>query len=310
MALCFALARGVEIARVTRELGGNLNFLILILSVGAAIFLALGLVLTTFGLRTLSPLVGASFSVPTSFLMFLLLTPATVDFTTLDWRAVAIFGVAGVFYPAFVSILNFVSNRALGPNLTGGLGNLSPIFAIGLAILLLGELPTTWQWIGVAAVCAGLVLLALDRARRIPSTNLAVLALPLAGAFLRGAVQPVVKLGLFLWPSAFGAALIAYMMSSIVIWVARLASGQKTPPGARAGISWFMAIGLCNGTALVLLYLALGMGEVVQVSPVVATYPLMTIGLNRLIHGDRSMGMRGLVGSLVSVVGVVMVILG
>jgi drug/metabolite transporter (DMT)-like permease len=287
-----------------------LDYVILILSVGAAIFLALGLVLTTFGLRWLSPLVGASFSVPTSFLLFLLLTPVTVDFTTLDWRAVAIFAVAGVFYPAFVSILNFVSNRALGPNLTGGLGNLSPIFAIGLAILLLGELPSALQWVGIVAVCAGLVFLALDRARRIPSTNLRLLVLPLAGAFLRGAVQPVVKLGLLMWPSAFGAALLAYFMSSVVIWAARLASGQKTPPGALAGIGWFMAIGFCNGTALVMLYLALGMGEVVQVSPVVATYPLITIVLNRLIHGDRSMGPRGLIGSLISVAGVVAVILG
>lgn len=287
-----------------------MDYLIISLSIGAAIFLAFGLVLTTFGLRTLTPIVGASFSVPTSFLMFLLLTPVTVNFAGLDWRAVAIFAAAGVFYPAFVSILNFVSNRALGPNLTGGLGNLSPIFAIGLAILLLGELPSALQWVGIFGVCAGLVFLALDRARRIPSTNLRLLALPLAGAFLRGAVQPVVKLGLLMWPSAFGAALIAYFMSSCVIWVARLWSGQKTPRGAGAGILWFMLIGFCNGTALVMLYLALGMGEVVQVSPVVATYPLITIGLNRIIHGDRSMGPRGLLGSLISVVGVVAVILG
>jgi drug/metabolite transporter (DMT)-like permease len=71
-----------------------------------------------------------------------------------------------------------------------------------------------------------------------------------------------------------------------------------------------MSIGLCNGIALVLLYLALGRGEVVQVSPVVALYPLLTIGLNRLIHGDRSMGPRGLLGSLVSVAGVIVVLLG
>lgn len=287
-----------------------MDYSILFLSVAAAWFMALGLVLTPFGLRVLSPLVGASFSVPTSFLLFLMMSPVTVDFVTLDWRAVAIFAAAGVVYPAAVSILNFVSNRALGPNLTGGLGNLSPIFAIGLAIVLLGELPTRLQWIGIAAVCAGLVFLALDRARRIPSTDLTLLALPLAGAFLRGAVQPVVKLGLLIWPSAFGAAVIAYFMSSVVIWIGRLASGQRMPPNALPGVLWFMVIGVCNGTALVLLYLALGRGEVVQVSPIVATYPLITIGLNRVIHGDRSVGPRGLIGSLISVVGVVAVIVG
>ena len=286
-----------------------MDHVIFLLSMSAAVFLALGLVLTTFGLRTLSPLVGASFSVPTSFVLFLVLAPVTIDFSSLDWRAVAIFAFAGIFYPAFVSILNFASNRALGPNLTGGLGNLTPIFAIGLAIVVLGELPSVQQWLGVLAVCTGLVFLALDRARRIP-TNLRLLALPLAGAFLRGATQPFVKLGLLMWPSAFAAALIAYLMSSTVIWIARLATGQRLPEGARAGILWFMLIGLCNGTALVLLYLALGRGDVVLVSPVVATYPLITIGLNHLIHRDGSMGPRGLLGSLISVAGVVAVILG
>lgn len=283
--------------------------ILILLSFGAAVFLACGLVLTTFGLRTVPPLVGASFSVPTSFLLLIFLAPVTVDVSTLDWRAVAIFGAAGVIYPAAVSILNFMSNRSLGPNLTGGLGNLSPIFAIGLAVVILGELPSFQQLVGIAAVCAGLVMLALDRVRRIP-TRLSLLAVPLTGAFLRGAVQPVVKLGLLFWPSAFGAALIGYMMSSVAIWVARLVSGQKTPPGGRAGMMWFMAVGLANGTALVLLYLALGMGEVVQVSPIIALYPLITIGLNRAIHGDRSMGTRGLLGSLVSVAGVIVVILG
>ncbi|MGI3169568.1 EamA family transporter [Pseudooceanicola sp. C21-150M6] len=283
---------------------------IFLLSIGAAVFMAMGLVLTTYGLRTLPPILGASYSVPTSLLLFACLSPFTVDWTTFDARGAAIFAAAGVVYPAVVSLMNFLSNRALGPNLTGGLGNLSPIFAISLAILLLGEVPSPQQWAGIFAVCAGLVLLALDRARSNPAARLAVLAIPLAGAFFRGAVQPVVKLGYEYWPSAFAAALIGYLMSSGVIWLVRLSLRQKMPARAGAGIRWFMAIGVCNGTALLMLYAALGMGDVVQVSPVVAIYPLITIGLNRLIHGDRSMGARGLTGSLLSVAGVIAVLLG
>ena len=58
------------------------------------------------------------------------------------------------------------------------------------------------------------------------------------------------------------------------------------------------------------LYAALRRGDVVQVAPVVACFPLITIALNRLIHGDRSMGARGLAGSVVSVAGVVAVLMG
>jgi drug/metabolite transporter (DMT)-like permease len=283
---------------------------IFLLSLAASVCLALGLVFTTFGLRTLSPLVGATYSVPTSLVLFLCLAPLMIDWSGADWRAVAIFAGAGVFYPAVVSLVNFVSNRAIGPNLTGGLGNTSPIFAIGLAILLLGEVPSAVQGLGILGVCAGLVLLALDKVRSHPSVRLMVLALPLFGAFLRGAVQPVVKLGYDYWHAPFAAGLIAYLMSSLVVWGACMTAGQHRPEGARAGILWFMVIGFCNGLAVVFLYSALGRGEVVQVSPVVATYPLFTILFNRLIHRDRSMGARGFIGSAVSVAGVVAVILG
>jgi drug/metabolite transporter (DMT)-like permease len=287
-----------------------LELWLIFLSVTAAVLFALGLVLTQFGLRTLPPLVGGSYSVPTSFALFAVLAPVTIDFSLWDWRAVAIFAGAGVVYPAVVSLINFYSNREIGPNLTGGLGNLAPIFAIGLAVVLLGELPSVPQWAGIFAVCAGLVLLALDRVRRNPAGRLAFLLVPIFGAFFRGAVQPIVKIGYLFWPSAFAAALFGYLTSAVVIWIARAISGQKRPPQSRAGVLWFMAIGLCNGTGLLALYVALQHGEVVQVSPIVATYPLITILLNRVVHGDRSMGPRGILGSLISVAGVVAVILG
>ena len=68
---------------------------IFLLSLAASVCLALGLVFTTFGLRTLSPLVGATYSVPTSLVLFLCLAPLTIDWSGADWRAVAIFAGAG-----------------------------------------------------------------------------------------------------------------------------------------------------------------------------------------------------------------------
>ena len=287
-----------------------MDFWLFAISMTSAVCFALGLVLTTFGLRTLPPLVGVTFSVPSAFLLFLVLSPFTVDLSGFDWRALAIFAAAGAVYPAVVSLLNFVSNRAIGPNLTGGLGNLTPVFAIGLAVVILGEVPSVLQWLGVAAICAGLVMLALDRARRFPTGSLLILALPLAGAFFRGLVQPVIKIGLGFWPSAFAAALVAYGVSSLVVWAVRIGSRQRLPEGAGAGIAWFALLGVANGMALLLLYIALERGEVVEVAPLVATYPLITIALNRVIHGDRSMGSGGIVGSVLSVAGVIAVLLG
>ena len=48
----------------------------------------------------------------------------------------------------------------------------------------------------------------------------------------------------------------------------------------RRGALWFAAVGLCNGCAVLSMYAALGRGPVALVSPLVATYPLVTLVLS------------------------------
>jgi drug/metabolite transporter (DMT)-like permease len=48
----------------------------------------------------------------------------------------------------------------------------------------------------------------------------------------------------------------------------------------RRGRLWFAAVGLCNGSAVLSMYAALGRGPVTLVSPLVATYPLVTLLLS------------------------------
>ena len=140
-----------------------MDFGLFLISVLSALFFATGIVCSQFGLRHLPGLVGGSISVPTSALFFLLLSPVSVDWQGWNTTSAAIFAVSGLVYPAAVTLLNFASNRRLGGNLTAALGNLTPLFAIVLAVLFLGEVPHPGQIIGISVLFAGLGLITFAR---------------------------------------------------------------------------------------------------------------------------------------------------
>ncbi len=279
-----------------------------LLSVLAAFLMALGVVLSQFGLRHLSSLSGASISLPTSAVFFLAASTVLVDWENWHGQAALVFALAGVFYPAAVTLLNFASNRLLGPDFSAAMGNLTPVFAIALAVAILGETPRLAQMIGLVVVLAGLFLMASERLHGNSAAHLWLFGIPLAGALFRGAAQPLVKLGFADWPSAFAAATISYVVSAAMVVAARTGIRRKGTGYNRRGIAWFVAIGLTNGLALLSLYAALSGGQVAAVAPVVATFPLFTYALNRLILRRRTTSTRGIVGIAVSVCGVVLLL--
>ena len=96
-------------------------------AITTAIFLALtsmfgfgaGFVLTQFGLRWMPLWLGVAISIPTSTLLFWCLAPFFVDPSDGNLKAVALFAGVGLFFPGTVALLNFESNRLMGPNIAG-----------------------------------------------------------------------------------------------------------------------------------------------------------------------------------------------
>ncbi|HEX7968045.1 MAG TPA: DMT family transporter, partial [Stellaceae bacterium] len=190
------------------------------------------------------------------------------------------------------------------------LGNLAPLFAIGLAALLFGEVPRPWQGAGIAAILVGIAALSTGRRWLDAPWPWWAMAFPLGAAFIRGVIQPVTKLGLAIWPSAFAAALIGYTVSSVVIGAAALGATAPRPGFRRRGVSWFACVGLCNGGAVLALYGALARGPVTLVSPLVATYPLVTLALGALLLRPATVDARIVGGIALTVAGVAMLIGG
>jgi drug/metabolite transporter (DMT)-like permease len=248
-----------------------------------------GFVLTQFALRWMPPRLGAAFSIPTSTLLFWCLAPFSIHPAEVDLSAAGLFAVIGLLFPAAVTLLNFESNRLMGPNIAGTLGGLSPMFAVLLAVMLLGEQLRFLQLSGIAAIAAGVVLMYSGPGKTFTARQLWLLVLPLGASAIRGFVQPVIKLGLERWHNPVAAVVIGYTVSSVVLILAALLRGAAVEQRFdRRGVLWFAAVGLCNGCAVLSMYAALGNGPVTLISPLIATNPLVTLLLSfRFLKRER-----------------------
>jgi drug/metabolite transporter (DMT)-like permease len=269
-----------------------------------------GFVLTQFALRWIPPRLGAAFSIPTSTLLFWCLAPFWIDPAKVDLDAAGLFAVVGLLFPAAVTLLNFESNRLMGPNIAGAIAGLAPLFAVLLAVLLLGEQLRFWQLSGIAAIVAGVVLMYSGQWRAFTVRGLCLLALPLGASAIRGFVQPVVKLGLERWHNPIAAVVIGYTVSSAVLILVALVTDRTHEQNFdRRGALWFAAVGLCNGSAVLSMYAAIGRGPVTLVSPLIATYPLVTLLLSFQLLKREPVDIRLVAAVTITVGGVVLLLI-
>jgi len=282
----------------------------ILLALGSTLGYGVSFVLAQFGLRWMPPRLGAAFSVPTATLLFWLAAPFSMHLGKADAEAAILFAGVGLFFPAAVTLLNFESNRLLGPNVAGTVSGLAPLFAVLLALLLLGETLRPLQIIGIAGIVVGVMLMYRGHRRKLPPWPQSLLfLLPLAAAAIRGGVQPIIKLGLTRWSDPLAALVLGYAVSSAVLIGAAV---WRNPGVARQvnlrGALWFAALGVCNGSAVLLTYAALEHGPVTLVSPLIASYPLVTLLCSFMFLKQETIGLPLLAAVAATVAGVILVI--
>jgi drug/metabolite transporter (DMT)-like permease len=280
-----------------------------LLALCASFLFGLALVLTQFGLNYLPPRRGAAVSIPTSAILFLVVAPFMLDWKEWNPSGALIFALVGLLFPATVTLLTFEANRLMGPSVSGALSNLTPVFAVLVAALLLGEVPRPLQALGIAMVVIGVIILSVDRHWLGTRWHYGAILLPIGIAAIRGLTHPVTKLGLTLWSDPFAAALIGYLMSSLVVTVvARL--GKNPPPKGdhNVGRLWFACVGACNGLGVLAFYAALARGPVLLVSPLVATYPLVTLAFSAILLRSAHVTIALIIGVAITVAGVILLV--
>ena len=235
--------------------------------------------------------------------------PFFVDPSESSVKAIILFACVGLFFPGTVALLNFESNRLFGPNIAGALSSIAPVFAVLLAIVILGEHVRGLQILGLTGIVSGIILMYRVHVN-LSAGPLWLMALPLAASAIRGVIQPIVKFGFAWWPSPIAAVVVSYTVSSAVLMVSALARGSWTIPDIdHRGALWFAVVGLCNGLSVLAMYAALAAGPVAVVSPLIAAYPLVTLLLSRAFLRKEPVGVQLIGGVAGAVCGVVLLLL-
>ena len=224
-----------------------------------------------------------------------------MDLGSADATAAVLFACVGLFFPGTVALLNFESNRLMGPNVAGTLGSVTPLFAVLLAVLFHGETLNNAQVLALAAIVGGVAMTSWGRGDAWSNRSVWLLALPLSASAGRGLVQPIIKLGLEWWPNPIAAVVISYTVSSAILVIAARLRSVNGGTFDRRGARWFAAVGIRNGLAVLAMYAALGRGAVTVVSPLIASYHLVTLGLSRLFQKHEPVGTLLIAGGAVTV---------
>ena len=271
----------------------------------SALCFAIALVTSRVGLRRLDARSGAAISIPTATLLFLLAAPFALDTGGLDLRAVLLFAAVGLFFPVSVTLLTFRSTELLGPTITAAVSGTAPLFAILAASLFLGEQVPAQAALSALGVVVGVALLTWRKSGLRTDYSGWTLLWPLAGALMRGLAQTGAKAGLLLWANPFAAGLIGYLVSSAVVTGSeRLRDGER-PALTPQAIAWFAGTGVINGSAVLLMYVALSAAPVWVVAPIIATYPLFTAVISAAVLRDERLSLRTGAGAGIMIAAVV-----
>ena len=89
-----------------------------------------------------------------------------------------------------------------------------------------------------------------------------------------------------------------------------LIRGRRATNVPRSMVPWFMAVGLCNGGAMLSMYQGLSAGSVAVVSTVAATSPLFALAFGTVLLRQERLTLRILCGVALSVSGVALLLAG
>ncbi|MPZ44457.1 MAG: EamA family transporter [Betaproteobacteria bacterium] len=275
----------------------------------AAILFGLAIVAAQLGVRAVPTLPGAVVANASAALFFWLAAPWFWTAAGFSATALSLFALVGLFFPATVTLLMLEGNRRLGPSLTASISGTTPLFTYIAAVALLGETLALRGLLGTLVIVVGIAVLSgrggVRDAHRLFSSR--SVAFPLASAVIRAVAQILVAFGMLLWPSPYAATLVAYTTSTVVVALILFLRGDAIP--ARMALGWFAASGLMNGVGLVAMYAAFQHGEVSVVAPIVATAPLVTLGVHVALMRAERVTPRLLTGVALTALGVILILL-
>lgn len=203
-------------------------------------------------------------------------------------------------------LLRFVSIDRVGASVAAAITNLHPFISAGLAILLLGETVTSRVVGGTVVIVLGTVLL--SASGRIQGFRPAQLVFPFLSALAFGAVAILRKLGLGgAGPMTGFAVNVTTALIAVTAFLAATGHQRRARCDGRS-LGYLIAAGIAENAGVLLGVIALQVGTVTVVAPLVGTMPLFVLALSAVfLRNVERISARLIVGTLLIVLGVYLI---
>lgn len=224
--------------------------------------------------------------------------------------AVLLFVVVGVLM-AVVRVFSFSGVDKIGAARASSLRSTFPLVSVAIAITLLGEPATPEVLIGTVLVVFGIVLISWQPQATYVGARWWHVLVPLSAAFLAGVVHPIRRYALTLanYPISFAALVGLVALISLLACLPFLRSAQK-PTWQVSGCLSVLAAGVFQTAGFLLINIALGIGPVVHVIPIVASFPVwVMMGTGLFLRDVERVNLRTIAGTCLTVSGTIAILL-
>ena len=258
------------------------------------------------GLRYSSPITVTLVSVSVHAVTLWTALLFTGGIPKVTWWVLFLFALTGTLQP-IVRLFTYAGIHYVGASRGTTLRSSHPLFSTTLAIVLLGEPMSLPIITGTILIVSGIALISWQPESQRKSLRLAYLGYPLGAAFLAGISHPLRRYALSLAnePLYFAAIIGLVAVSWVGCYILLPIKGEQ-PIWNRQSIGWFLMAGVFETSGLLLVIVALSVGQVVVVSPIVATSPLwILVGTWIFLRGIETLTWRTVLGALCVVSGTI-----
>ena len=275
----------------------------------AAICFSIAHIFVRRGLVYSNALTGSLISLGTTTTIFWLLAVLFIPLPNMIVPAMAYFIAAGIFAPGIGQTLGYIGMERIGVARSAPIVNTSPIFSSLLAVSLLDEVWTVQNVIGTCLVILSVVILSSDRPTQ-RQWRKSDIAYPVLGAMAFGISTTLRKSGLNEFPNPLLAAAVTVGTAFLVLCaIVHFGFGRRALQFNHQGSGWLFAAALLNACAILSLFFALNIGRIVEVEPLVACNPLLTLLWTAIfLRGIERLSRRIVISAIATVAGTVLVI--
>ena len=250
LALLSALASGISVVSVRKH------------SEGASVF-NMSLVITAVGMAVLWPLA---------------LEEGLFEAMTL--AGFAFFAVSGLLSPGLVRLFYYKGLKDLGASVNSSIFAVYPLYALLPAVLLLNEIVTAWNLLGIIAIIVGVILVerCMNGKRGHENIGWKGIVAPLLGGLMLGGATIFRKFALEESNAPVLGVAIAYVFSLLPYL---LALGGYSPLrkdlSLKKDFRWFWVAGIGQAVSWLLAFYALSFEQVSITTPLLAVEPLFVV---------------------------------